>query len=173
MSTNPEPVPGPGIESAGWRWKLAGSLAGAHTLVGDTGFQKNSDESRFGHQERLHRSKRDEGKGIESQWEIVKGEEGKNTPKTTYNVIPAQRVAGNSEGATCRRRSRDERQGWWAAVQTGGGGDPESLAMGTWLPLQTTQAAREGWFQWGITGQGSRDPQGRMGHCREIRQILG
>lgn len=36
------------------------------------------------------------------------GEEGKNTPKTTYNVCPeAQRVAGNSEGATCRAGMKD------------------------------------------------------------------
>lgn len=40
MSTNPEPVPGPGTESAGWWWRLAGSLAGNSRSGGDTGFQK-------------------------------------------------------------------------------------------------------------------------------------
>ena len=73
MSTNPEPVPGPGTECRLVLEAWLGPLQGAHALVGILGSRKNSDESSLVYQERLHRRKRDEGEGIESQWDIVKG----------------------------------------------------------------------------------------------------
>ena len=69
-------------------------------------------------------------------------------------------------------QGRDEKWGWrWAAVRLGVGVALRALLWGLDSSSRQPGSPWEGWFQWGITGQGC-DPQGEDG-AEGIRQSLG
>ena len=125
--------------AGGW----LGPLRGAHTLVGTLGSRKNSDESSLVYQESRHRRKRDEGKGLESQQERVKGRRGRIPQRQpSMSVQKPRGWQGTLRVQGAEHRVLRARQGWKTGLEVGScqtGGGPKGLVMGPGFLFQATR----------------------------------